>query len=350
LGGVAIDAQHGLYIALVHVHGLTRGHDLELGRDSDTGGQTLYVIELARALAAHPGVDRVDLLTRQVIDPKVDADYSHPLEPIADNAYIVRLPFGPRRYLRKEVLWPYLDSMADQALKHVRAVGRIPDIIHSHYADGGYVGARIAGLLGVPLIHTGHSLGREKQRRLLDQGVAHHTIERQYAITRRIEAEEFAMDTASMVIASTHQEVEQQYALYDNYHPKRMQVIPPGTDLKRFHPPKGKLPNHPLRHELGRFLRRPDKPMILALSRADPRKNLATLVRAYGANESLQELANLVIVAGNRDDITAMDKGPRSVLRELLLLIDRYDLYGRVAYPKHHQSADVPEFYRLAAD
>lgn len=43
-----------LYILLVNVHGLMRGKNLELGRDEDTGGQTLYVTELAQALGKHP--------------------------------------------------------------------------------------------------------------------------------------------------------------------------------------------------------------------------------------------------------------------------------------------------------
>jgi len=34
----------GLYIALISVHGLIRGQNLELGRDADTGGQTKYVV------------------------------------------------------------------------------------------------------------------------------------------------------------------------------------------------------------------------------------------------------------------------------------------------------------------
>ena len=37
-----------LYILLVSVHGLIRSRDLELGRDADTGGQTLYVVELEK--------------------------------------------------------------------------------------------------------------------------------------------------------------------------------------------------------------------------------------------------------------------------------------------------------------
>jgi len=101
--------------------------------------------------------------------------------------------------------------------------------------------------------------------------------------------------------------------------------------------------------ELERFLREPRKPMILALSRPDERKNISTLVHAYGEHRALQETANLVLVAGNRDDIQGMEKGPRNVLSEILLLIDRYDLYGRAAYPKHHHADDVPILYRLAA-
>jgi sucrose-phosphate synthase len=339
----------GIYIVLISAHGLIRGHDLELGGDADTGGQTKYVVELARALAAHPDVAHVDLLTRRVVDPKVHPDYAEAIEPLAPGANLVRLSFGPRRYLRKEVLWPHLDSMADQALKHIRGMGRVPDIIHSHYADAGYVGARLAGLLGTPLVHTGHSLGREKRRRLLDQGMTPNAAEQQYALAQRIEAEEMAMDTASLVIASTAQEVEQQYALYENYHPKRMVVIPPGTDLSRFHPPRGLLVDNPVKGLVNRFLSDPRKPLILALSRADERKNIHTLVRAYGENPHLRERANLLIVAGNRDDIEAADKGTRKVLTDLLLRIDRYDLYGSVAYPKQHQPDQVADFYRLAA-
>ena len=153
----------GLYIQLISVHGLMRAHDLELGRDADTGGQIKYVIELATALAQHPDVGRVDLLTRQVFSSKLDPIYAQATEFLAEGVNIVRLPCGPRRYLRKEVLWPYLDSFADAALQHIKKIGRIPDVIHSHYADAGYVASTISSLLSVPMVHTGHSLGRVKR-------------------------------------------------------------------------------------------------------------------------------------------------------------------------------------------
>ena len=62
-------------IALISVHGLIRGDNLELGRDADTGDQTKYVVELARALAECEGIRQVDLITRLVADAAVDADY-----------------------------------------------------------------------------------------------------------------------------------------------------------------------------------------------------------------------------------------------------------------------------------
>ncbi|AQK45470.1 Sas10/Utp3/C1D family [Zea mays] len=57
------------------VHGLVRGENMELGRDSDTGGEVKYVVELARAMSMMPGVYRVDLFTRQVSSPDVDWSY-----------------------------------------------------------------------------------------------------------------------------------------------------------------------------------------------------------------------------------------------------------------------------------
>jgi sucrose-phosphate synthase len=89
--------------------------------------------------------------------------------------------------------------------------------------------------------------------------------------------------------------------------------------------------------------------MILAVQRPDERKNLETLIRAYGENETLRELANLVLLVGTRDTLDELPKGQRKVLQQMLHLIDRYDLYGSVAYPKQHSSDDIAEIYRLAA-
>ena len=82
---------------------------------------------------------------------------------------------------------------------------------------------------------------------------------------------------ADVVIASTKNEIEEQYGLYNYYDPSRMVVIPPGTDLQKFHPPVGDE-NIPFSAELDRFLSKPEKPLILSLCRPDERKNILTLV------------------------------------------------------------------------
>ena len=339
-----------LYILMLSLHGLIRGSDLELGCDADTGGQVLYVVELARALARQHEVVKVDLLTRRIEDPSVSADYARPEEMLGDNARIIRLPCGPRRYLRKESLWPYLDQLVDRALLFLREQKRLPDVIHSHYADAGYVGMQLSQLLGIPQIHTGHSLGRSKQQRLLAQGRKPQALERQFSFYRRIATEEAILQHASLIITSTPQESDEQYGLYTNYHRERAVVIPPGTDISRFSPPSRRIAPEPEAARLiDRFLAHPRKPLVLTICRPEMRKNLGALIAAFGSSPQLHEHANLAIIAGNREDIRKLDVAQVEVMTDLLLDIDLYDLWGKVALPKQHKPADIAGFYRLAA-
>ncbi|GLT52340.1 hypothetical protein SLA2020_256880 [Shorea laevis] len=405
-----------LYIVLISLHGLVRGENMELGRDSDTGGQVKYVVELARALAKMPGVYRVDLFTRQICSPEVDWSYGEPTEMLtagaedadgsdvgeSSGAYIIRIPFGPRdKYLRKELLWPYIQEFVDGALAHVLNMSKVlgeqiggarpvwPYVIHGHYADAGDTAALLSGALNVPMVLTGHSLGRNKLEQLLKQGrQSKEDINSTYKIMRRIEGEELSLDAAELVITSTKQEIEEQWGLYDGFDVKlekvlrarakrgvdchcrfmpRMAVIPPGMDFSNVviqedaAEIEGEISAHAagsevlsptvpaIWSEVMRFLTNPHKPIILALSRPDPKKNITTLVKAFGECRPLRELANLTLIMGNRDDIDEMSSGNASVLTTVLKLIDKYDLYGLVAYPKHHKQSDVPDIYRLAA-
>lgn len=406
-----------LYIVLISIHGLVRGENMELGRDSDTGGQVKYVVELARALARMPGVYRVDLFTRQISSPEVDWSYGEPTEMLtsgpedddgnevgeSSGAYIVRIPFGPHdKYLGKELLWPYIQEFVDGALSHILNMSKVlgeqigggqpvwPYVIHGHYADAGDSAALLSGALNVPMVLTGHSLGRNKLEQLLKQGrQSKEDINSTYKIMRRIEGEELSLDAAELVITSTRQEIDEQWGLYDGFDVKlekvlrararrgvnchgrympRMVVIPPGMDFSSvvvqedapevdgelatlISSTDGSSPKAipPIWSEIMRFLTNPHKPMILALSRPDPKKNITTLLKAFGECRPLRELANLTLIMGNRDDIEEMTGGNGSVLTTVLKMIDKYDLYGLVAYPKHHKQADVPEIYRLAA-
>ncbi|KAG6431555.1 hypothetical protein SASPL_109634 [Salvia splendens] len=398
-----------LYIILISLHGLIRGENMELGRDSDTGGQVKYVVELARALGSMPGVYRVDLLTRQVSSPEVDWSYGEPTEMLpplnsdmmdeigeSSGAYIVRIPFGPKdKYVAKELLWPHIPEFVDGALSHIMQMSKVlgeqigngqpvwPVAIHGHYADAGDSAALLSGALNVPMLFTGHSLGRDKLEQLLRQSrLSRDEINSTYKIMRRIEAEELSIDASEIVITSTRQEIEQQWNLYDGFDPilerklrarikrnvscygrfmPRTAVIPPGMEFHHIEPhdgdmdteteanEDGKAPDPPIWTEIMRFFSNPRKPMILALARPDPKKNLTTLVKAFGECRPLRELANLTLIMGNRENIDEMSGTNSSVLLSILKLVDKHDLYGQVAYPKHHKQNDVPDIYRLAA-
>ncbi|WP_166442714.1 HAD family hydrolase [Phragmitibacter flavus] len=332
------------------LHGLIRGQEMELGRDPDTGGQCLYVLELVKALSRHPDVRRVTLVTRRVSDPKVSTDYAKPHEDLGHGAEIRRIDGGPKLYRRKEVLWRHLDAMIDNTLAWLRRERRMPDLIHAHYGDAGYVGRQVAAVLGCPFVFTGHSLGRVKRMKLMESGMDGAEIEKRYNLNVRIESEEMSLDAASFVVTSTHQEIEEQYAMYDQYAADRMRVIPPGVDLSRFDGEGDAEVVASVAAKLERFLLDPQKPAVLAIARADERKNLAGLVRAFGGNEWLRENANLVIVGGNRKLIEDLAPGPRKVWMELLRLIDDCDLRGNVAIPKTHGAAEVAGFFRWAAE
>ncbi len=356
-------ASSGLYIQLFSIHGLVRGESPELGRDADTGGQVKYVVELARALAERPEVAQVDLVTRLIHDQAISRTYAKAIEPLSDKARIVRIQCGGRKYIRKELLWPHLDEFVDKTLKFIKSAGRIPDIFHGHYADGGYVARALASIFGMPLVFTGHSMGAHKKKKLLGEGLSVEEINRRYHIDHRIRVEENIIRDAEQIIVSTTHEIEKQYSLYESFSAGRYEVIPPGIDLDTFYPYYNPQLDHEaddevskqarvvLLRELQRFWVGPEKPFILALCRPDQRKNISGLIKAYGEDKELQAIANLAIFAGIRKNIAEMEENERNVLTEMLLLMDRYDLYGKLAIPKRHDfTIEVPELYRLCAD
>ncbi|MES2636476.1 MAG: HAD-IIB family hydrolase [Pseudomonadota bacterium] len=346
---LAEKSEDSIYVLMISMHGLIRANEMELGKDADTGGQTTYVVELARALAKHEGVDKVDLLTRLIEDNTLASEYATKEESLGEGARIIRMRCGPKRYLRKEALWPHLDQVVDKALHFLRQQGRIPDLIHSHYADAGYVGQQLSLLLGIPQVHTGHSLGRPKRDRLMASGRKSSAIEKQFNFERRIAVEEDIIQHASLIVTSTKQEIEQQYGMYNNFNQSRFSVIPPGTNTSRFLPPGRVKQKTAIQEKVDSYLSDPEKPLIFAMSRPDVRKNIHGLIEAYGNSPALQQAANLLIVAGTREDIHDLEKSQRKVMTQLLFDLDRYDLWGKVAIPKFVAQEDVPELYRLAA-
>lgn len=355
--------KNGLYIQLFSIHGLIRGNSPELGVDADTGGQVKYVLELAKALGEQNEIAQVDLFTRLIDDNFISSDYAIPIEEISDTTRIIRIQCGGKKYIRKELLWPHLEEFIDNTIRYIKSQGRIPDLFHGHYSDAGYVAMELAAAFDTPFIFTGHSMGRNKKAKLLADGLTERRINNHYAMSTRIDTEERIIEGADLIITSTQQEIEKQYGLYDNGNRKNYAVVPPGIELDVFYPfydtqldselldEETKQIRHTLLNELNRFWSKPEKPFILTLCRPDHRKNIKGLIEAYGKNKELQAIANLAIFAGIRSNIKVMEENEQAVLTDMLLQMDRYDLYGKLAIPKKHDFAtEVPELYRLCAE
>ena len=325
-----------LFVLHVALQGCLRGGEVAYGVTADTGGHIRYLLDLADACARDPGAGRIVLATR-LFRGSLGPSYAVPHERIGDKVEIVRLASASPGYLPKEALDEEVASFAAGLIAWIEGQPRRPDAIHAHYADAASVAGIVRDRLGIPFVFTAHSLGRVKAA-AMGRGACP-------SLRTRIAAEEAALARASLVIASSRDEAEVQCAGYAAYDPGRVRVLPPGSDLTRFADAR---PCPRVEASIDRFLADPGKPALLALSRPVARKNLAALVRAYGESPELQRQANLVLVAGTREDIDRLDGDMAATMRDLLVLIDRYDLYGRVAYPKAHAPGDAPAIYAYA--
>jgi sucrose-phosphate synthase len=132
------------------------------------GGQIVYVLELAKALAQLSSVEWVQVWTKAIKDDRISPEYGQKVEPLLKNvplekACIVRIPcMGSEGYVPKERLWDQLDLLVDAILRYATQENKVPDVIHSHYADAGYVAIKVCSVLQCVHTHVGHSLGRTK--------------------------------------------------------------------------------------------------------------------------------------------------------------------------------------------
>ncbi len=327
-----------MFICHVALQGCLTLRDVPYGVTADTGGHIKYLLELAETSAKDPVVERIDLVTRGFVDPKLGAQYEPDVGEMSGKLRLVRLDDGKAAYLSKEEFHERHESLCAAFLAYLKNLDRLPDLIHAHYADAGVLARCAKEALGIPYIFTGHSLGAVKRQA---NGNSDAGLE------RRIGIEENALAKADAVIASSRDEAEAQYAHYRSIEAGRIRVIPPGCELDRF---KAAVPSKKVQQDIERSLREPSKPIILAIARPVRKKNLLGLVEAYAGDPELQEKANLVIVAGCRDKLSRLETECREVCEELIRAVDTHDLYGKVAYPKAHEPDDIPAYYALARE
>jgi sucrose-phosphate synthase len=292
---------------------------------------------------------KVDILTRQIIDPSwPEFNDSFDAYPDSPNVRIIRLPAGPEKFLRKELLWPYLVSdWVPNIIEFYQDEGQDPDFFSAHYGDGGLCGVLLKESTGIPFSFTAHSLGAQKMDKLKVNSENLPEMEDYYFFSRRLLAERLSMNHSIVNITSTDQEQHIQYShnayrgavdWTDNSH---FSVIPPGVNLDIFDRDsrmdgENKIYRH-IEEKISRDIsaNRLDFPCIVASSRLDPKKNHLGLVQAFASSTELRGKANLVILTGNLDDplngFDSVGETEKGVLDSLIKVIDESELRGQIS-------------------
>jgi sucrose-phosphate synthase len=335
-------------IILISLHGRVSNSNMELGIDLDTGGQVKYVVELTKALSKHAHVKHIYLLTRLILDNSINKVYHQQREIINEKATIIRLPCGPiSKYLKKEDLWPYIWEYVDESYKFLKLNKIKPFLIHGHYAESCEISTYLSNMINVPCVITGHSLGRNKLDMLIKNNITIAEINKLYNMNRRIEAEEKALENTEIIFNSTMHEAYNQWSNYDfKINKDIIKILAPGVEpLNNNNFIKSGIIKPKIIETIEKFYYNTNKPVILLLTRPSKKKNIESSIEAFSNSDYLKENCNLLLVMGNRNDTSKLDHDSKDVLTSVLLLIDKYNLYGKVAYPKNHDKNDIPFIY-----
>ena len=127
--------------------------------------------------------------------------------------------------LTKEQLPAHIHGLSKEFLRIVKSENY--DVIHSHYWLSGKVAMPAAKELGIPLIHTMHTMARVKNLNLAEGESPEPMI--------RVQGETQVVDAADALIANTDAEGASLVSLYDAC-PDKVHVVSPGVDLYTFTP------------------------------------------------------------------------------------------------------------------
>ena len=241
----------------------------------DAGGMNVYMVELARQLAA---IDiEVEIFTRAT------AGDLPPVVELTPGVLVRHVDAGPYEGLDKEALPAQLcafthgvmQAWADHRPGHY-------DLVHSHYWLSGHVGWLAAERWGVPLVHAMHTMAKVKNAALADGDTPEPAA--------RVIGETQIVRAADRLIANTAEEAAELVRHYEAA-PGKVAVVHPGVNLDVFRPfPKDSEGLRPATGTAnGRAAARarlglpPDALIPLFAGRIQPLKGPDVLLRAVGA-------------------------------------------------------------------
>ncbi|MFP8960753.1 D-inositol-3-phosphate glycosyltransferase [Streptomyces nanhaiensis] len=190
----------------------------------DAGGMNVYIVELARQLAAQ-GTE-VEVFTRATtggLPPAVE---------LAPGVLVRHVDAGPYEGLAKEDLPAQLCAFTHGVMRAwARHRPGHYDLVHSHYWLSGHVGWLAAERWGVPLVHAMHTMAKVKNAALAEGDTPEPPA--------RVIGETQIVRAADRLIANTAEEAGELVHHY-GADPARTAVVHPGVNLDRFRPADGR--------------------------------------------------------------------------------------------------------------
>jgi len=225
----------------------------------DSGGQNVYVAELARRLGTLG--HEVDVFSRR-------EDRATPeVVPFSEGVRVVSLAAGPAERVPKDETFGFMPGLRDGFYRH--AEGRRYDLVHANFWMSGWVACEAKRDLGLPFAQTFHALGEIKKK---EQGAADTSPAERREVELRIVRE------ADRILATCPAEIEELMGLYGAERWK-LALVPCGVDLRTFRPVDRREARRALAEEVGI----PEEaPLTVYVGRLVPRKGVDTVVEAMG--------------------------------------------------------------------
>jgi len=314
-------------IAMISTHGYVAAVP-PLGA-ADTGGQVVYVLELAKKVALLGY--QVDIWTRQFeAQPQIEA--------VGDRVRIIRMPCGGDAFIGKEYLCEHLAEWNEHALRFIERHGLVYKFLDSHYWDAGIAAQHLSTVLGVPHIHTPHSLGIWKQRQMeADFPDSAAEFEKRYNFKRRNSEEQRLYQDCDIVVATTPPQLDLIVKDYE-IPAAKVRMVPPGYDDNRFYP-VSEASRQAIRQRLG-FTGK----VILAVGRLARNKGYDLLIDGFSVLAPRVPDAVLYLAVGGADT----NASERELLADLKARAQSSGFGDRIRFGSFIADADLPDYYRAS--
>ena len=285
----------------------------------DAGGMNIYVVESAQRMAAM-GVD-VDIFTRRTETDQPD------IVEISKGVRVRYFDCG-HGHLTKEQLPAHIMGLSKEFLRVIKDENY--DAIHSHYWISGKVAMPAAAELGIPLVHTMHTMARVKNLNLAEGETPEPMI--------RVQGETQVAAAAKALVANTDSEAASLVSLYEAC-PDIVHVVAPGVDLYTFTPGAGRKA---AREFIGTAQ---DALVVTFVGRIQPHKGPEVLIRATSELVKHSPLLRSQLIINIIGGASGANTEEVERLMELTTWLGIDDV---VRFAPPVPRAELPQWYRAA--